>query len=631
LDALELFVLALALCFVGPTLLWILCCPLPARPKKLFVSVALGIFTSATVLSVLHRALEAPVWLALFLAPAAGVSFALAYHRTDGARSFVSFLSPAPVVFIVYFLFLTPASDWFAPAKTGLVGSSANDTPVVLIILDEMNIAALLDVEEQIDQARFPNFAALVRSSYWFTRATAVATGTEDTMTAILAGKIRTRGKPPSHRAYPNNLFTLLGRTHTLNVAESTSSFCPADLCGAQVAPSRLVLLSDLSILYAHLVLPEHLASGWLPSLEGKWKGFGEQSDEKPKRHGSLFAKLASLRRDLKFQGFIDRINGTSRSLNVLHVLLPHMPMEFLPNGARYKTSIRADFNSKAIWGHSVERIKFHWLRHLKQVGFIDTMLGHLFEKLNSEQMYDKSLIILTADHGVSFAPGQPRRHASNNTVADIFHVPMIVKLPHQKSTKLSARPVKGVDIVATIADVLAVKLPFETDGHSMFADSFPDRRRVWRATLEEATTLRMLPRQIEYFGSGTPLDETVAKGPYDELRGHSVNELDIGEPSPLQVLMKPPIMTRGLAPIAWGGRVFVRPPNKATKIDLAIAVGETIQVTTRAEPIGGDSAPTFAVMLPWSALKDGRPEPRVFHIEAGPTLRRIKERAQPR
>ena len=59
---------------------------------------------------------------------------------------------------------------------------------MVLIVFDELPLAALLNERGQIDAKRFPNFAALARDSDWFRNAVTVADTTEQAVPAIFSG-----------------------------------------------------------------------------------------------------------------------------------------------------------------------------------------------------------------------------------------------------------------------------------------------------------------------------------------------------------------------------------------------------------------------------------------------------------
>ena len=48
---------------------------------------------------------------------------------------------------------------------------------------------------------------------------------------------------------------------------------------------------------------------------------------------------------------------------------------------------------------------------------------------LKESGIYDECLLILVADHGVSFVPGATRRNVIEDNLADIANIPLIVKL----------------------------------------------------------------------------------------------------------------------------------------------------------------------------------------------------------
>ena len=51
--------------------------------------------------------------------------------------------------------------------------------------------------------------------------------------------------------------------------------------------------------------------------------------------------------------------------------------------------------------------------RHLTQVRYVDTLLGRLLDRLKAQGLYDRSLVVVTGDHGVSFRPGVPSRDST--------------------------------------------------------------------------------------------------------------------------------------------------------------------------------------------------------------------------
>ena len=67
---------------------------------------------------------------------------------------------------------------------------------------------------------------------------------------------------------------------------------------------------------------------------------------------------------------------------------------------------------------------------YVLQVGFTDRVIGLLLDKLEAAGLYDRALIVVTADHGMSFRSDAPPRIVTDANVADIAAVPLFVKYP---------------------------------------------------------------------------------------------------------------------------------------------------------------------------------------------------------
>ena len=78
-------------------------------------------------------------------------------------RSFVAFISPAPLLFLVLFLVVSPVSELVLPegGAEAVAGESRSRTPVVMVVLDELPATSLMDAKDRIDARRFPAFASL--------------------------------------------------------------------------------------------------------------------------------------------------------------------------------------------------------------------------------------------------------------------------------------------------------------------------------------------------------------------------------------------------------------------------------------------------------------------------------------
>ena len=68
--------------------------------------------------------------------------------------------------------------------------------------------------------------------------------------------------------------------------------------------------------------------------------------------------------------------------------------------------------------------------RHLLQAQYTDRLVGELMEGLRAEGLYDDSLVIVTADHGLSFETGTSPRNVTDSTIDAIAYAPLFVKAP---------------------------------------------------------------------------------------------------------------------------------------------------------------------------------------------------------
>ena len=77
-------------------------------------------------------------------------------------------------------------------------------------------------------------------------------------------------------------------------------------------------------------------------------------------------------------------------------------------------------------------------------------------------------MVVLTADHGVAYRPGQPRRAPTPGNFSDIAAVPLLIKYPGETEGRIDDSPARTIDIVPTIAKELGAKLPWKAAGRPL-------------------------------------------------------------------------------------------------------------------------------------------------------------------
>jgi len=98
-------------------------------------------------------------------------------------------------------------------------------------------------------------------------------------------------------------------------------------------------------------------------------------------------------------------------------------------------------------------------------IAYMDKCMGDFFDILKEMNVFDSSLIIITADHGEEFQEHGYMMHGNPYYYEDIMHVPLLVKLPsidndfkNSKGGKIVNGLVESIDIMPTILDLLRIK-----------------------------------------------------------------------------------------------------------------------------------------------------------------------------
>jgi hypothetical protein len=462
-----------------------------------------------------------PGWLLVTVAGAVGILAAAIYAVVPPARLVLTVLAPVPLLFLGLFLFNSDVTRLLGSTTPSAAAAEAVPrAPVVLVVFDEFPLNSLLDAKGRIDAVRFPNLGRLAAGSTWFARDTTVGEGTTHAVPAILTGLYPRANQFPVYADHPKNLFTLLGRTTRLHVVDQETHLCPASLCPDQQGSfggQAKTLVEDTGIVYLHELLPPSLAGG-IPSIANGWGDFLQDASG----HHDPAALPADFRESLRPQ--------PRPTLWYAHILLPHSPWTYLPSGERYSVRPAPGWGPDEVWKDNQAAVDQYWQRHLLQAGYADTVLGRIVRRLRATGLYDRALLVVTADHGVNFRAGQKRRPLSPANLQDIAYVPLFVKLPHQTRGRVVLRPSRNIDILPTIAGALRVPIPWHVDGHSLLGPRPAERDVVLikdhgkRFTVPqarlEALRVLALKRQLALFGSGEATSTLFAVGPDRELLG---------------------------------------------------------------------------------------------------------------
>ena len=654
----DLLVLVAILCLVLPglpVLLETLAGFLHRRAGDYVHQLATGLLVGAIALQAFKALFTGPGTALAVAALLVGLPVGWASCRVRLVERFLTFLWPSIVVFPALFLLRPPVSDLLFVERElpALRGGVSSDIPIVLLVFDELPTSSLMDEHRQINAFRYPNFAALARDSHWFRNASTVAETTELAVPAMLTGRYPKRIASGIAANYPENLFTWLGGDYRLNVFETATRICPEKLCSETMTTEGFEerirsTIFDLGYVYLHVILPVDLSED-LPSVRATMRDFGG-TDRTAKADPQADRRRPRKDGGWVFPRFVDSIQPARHPvLHFLHIYdLPHVPYEYLPSGKRY-SAVRTRLPvSEYRWGSDEWQTVQFFQRHLLQVGYADRLLGTLLRRLREVGLYDRSLVIVVADHGASFWPNQPHRIADQKNWADILAVPLLVKLPHQREPVVSDRNIEIIDILPTIADVLGTQLPWGVDGQSALDRHRSKRgqklisrdtrwKRRWnllhhgpsRKASEEVEHMFFNPglewltatveRKVSLFGSGEDPRSIYRIGRFRSLMGRGTEQLGYAGPKDLELKLKNEWRFQEVhidgpfIPVQVAGQIHSR-RGSPNRLHLAVAVNGGIEAVTRTYK-GPEGPWSFTAMVPETVFKAGANRVEVFVI----------------
>ncbi len=193
--------------------------------------------------------------------------------------------------------------------------------------------------------------------------------------------------------------------------------------------------------------------------LHGKWglnQGFDTYSDHfDPMRYGKILLEnekradevLGNARQWLENRG-----NG--RFFAWIHLYDPHSPYD--PPAPFDRGSSQAAYRG--------------------EVEYTDSELGKFISLLKEKGIYDRSLIVVTADHGEGLGDHNEDGHGMFLYETTV-HVPLIIRAPKPFARRTVGETVELVDVAPTILDLLGIPVPKQWQGRSLWPllDGKPD------------------------------------------------------------------------------------------------------------------------------------------------------------
>ena len=359
--------------------------------------------------------------------------------------------------------------------------------PVVLVIFDEFPVHSLMGADGRIDKRLYPNFARLAARrdlvpQHRLGRPGHPLRGARDPRRAAAAPG------PPAGRGGPSR------RTSSACSAAATSCTCARTprpcarrACAAR-SPSDDAALGRRRARLRPRAAPGRgrgraaSVSRTRPSEATRaTRGWSRARASAIATCGSTPTSPTTARRASRSS--CDGIEGGRRPrLHLIHILLPHVPFQYLPSGHFYRRSPKEalpGLDGRPGYG-SPFVVEQAYQRHLLQVQATDRLLGELLDRLHEVGIYDRAVVggggrprdELPARPRP--APGAPRERAG--------HRPGAV-LPEGAGPEARPRSATGRCRRSTCCPrsrtCSACEIPWKVDGRSALAPPKPRRREI--------------------------------------------------------------------------------------------------------------------------------------------------------
>jgi arylsulfatase A-like enzyme len=310
--------------------------------------------------------------------------------------------------------------------------------PVLLIVIDALRADHLGCYG--YGRATSPNLDRLSRDGVRFMQAISSSTFTKTSIASLMTGL-----DPHLHGVY-------LGNT------EDTAGRIMSD-----VLPNELVTLAEV------LLRGRYRTMAWIEQVHLRsFHGFAQGYTEYHENQGKAVDITEYVRQWTQEWG------GRGPFFAHLHLIDLHDPYRPRPPydslfGSYSDVYRGIDFQE---WGKYLEEIRegrrplsgadVEQLRALYdgQIRYVDDQLGSLFEELRRSGLYDRSLIVVTADHGDGFMEHGFISH-STMPYEELVRVPLLIKLPGQRYAGRSVGDqVRLIDVMPTILEVARLDSP---------------------------------------------------------------------------------------------------------------------------------------------------------------------------
>lgn len=314
---------------------------------------------------------------------------------------------------------------WLLLIGLGLAGCTRSPPNVLLVTIDTLRADRLGAYGHQA--AHTPVLDQLAREGVLFENAIAVAPVTMPSHASIMTGLL-----PPAHGVRDNGTYVLDAAATTLAEVLADAGYDTAGFVSAVVLAQRYGIAQGFA----------HYDDELWSEADPKLFMIRERRAERTVERALHWLDQREARQDRR------------PFLAWVHLFDPHQPYHApLVHSTRTTNPYDAE------------------------VAYVDHALGALFEHLKQTGQWERTLVVVTADHGESLGEHGERTHAVF-IYRSTTHVPLLLRLPGRfEGGQRYVGPVRSIDILPTILASVGVAIPAQQgqDLQPLLAGPAPD------------------------------------------------------------------------------------------------------------------------------------------------------------
>jgi arylsulfatase A-like enzyme len=261
--------------------------------------------------------------------------------------------------------------------------------------------------------------------------------------------------------------------------------------------------------------------------------------------------------------------------------------------------------------------------------GFTNHLLESVIARLKRTGLWNRAIIIVTADHGNAVIPHAPRRNPTQANLGQIAPIPLFVKVPGQLHGRVVDRHVCTTEILPMTARILGIRYPwnhFPCPANRVTVANSPSGESSLPFARVERLRDRYVERIDRSFGEHDGWGPVLRFGPHPDLVGRAVSSLSVSTAREESVSIDDESRLRDVDPRAptvlaslLRGTISDGDPGEA----LAVAVNGRLAAVGRSFSSAGSEA--YSLLIPPHYLRSGANRAEVYRVLGSASSTRLQ------